>query len=77
MDAAERAKRHNFLLRRPLSRFGPVWHADCQGSITQFRCREDAAVDLTTWLPPLLLLLLLGLVAVGLMFLFTEACDKV
>jgi hypothetical protein len=31
-------------------------------------------MDLTTWLPGMLLL---GLAAVGLMFLFTEACDKV
>jgi hypothetical protein len=31
-------------------------------------------MDLTTWLPAMLLL---GLVVVGLMFLFTEACDKV
>jgi hypothetical protein len=31
-------------------------------------------VDLTTWLP---LTLLLGLAALGLLFLFVEACDKV
>jgi hypothetical protein len=31
-------------------------------------------MDLTTWLPAMLLL---GLIAVALMFLFTEACDKV
>ena len=31
-------------------------------------------MDLTTWLPAMLLL---GLAAVGLMFLFVEACDKV
>jgi hypothetical protein len=31
-------------------------------------------MDLTVWLPAMLLL---GLVAVGLMFLFVEACDKV
>ena len=31
-------------------------------------------MDLATWLP---LLFLLGLAVVGLMFLFTEACDKV
>jgi len=31
-------------------------------------------MDLTIWLPAMLIL---GLVAVGLMFLFVEACDKV
>jgi hypothetical protein len=31
-------------------------------------------MDLTIWLPAMLLL---GLAAVGLMFLFVEACDKV
>ena len=31
-------------------------------------------MDLTTWMP---VMLLLGLAAVGLMFLFAEACDKV
>lgn len=31
-------------------------------------------MDLLTWLPAMVLL---GLVAVGLMFLFVEACDKV
>jgi hypothetical protein len=31
-------------------------------------------MDLTTWLPAMLLL---GLLAVGLMFLFAEACEKV
>jgi len=31
-------------------------------------------MDLTIWLPAVLIL---GLVAVGLMFLFVEACDKV
>lgn len=31
-------------------------------------------MDLLTWLP---VVLLLGLAAVGLMFLFVEACDKV
>jgi hypothetical protein len=31
-------------------------------------------MDPTTWLPAMLLL---GLAAVGLMFLFAEACDKV
>lgn len=35
---------------------------------------EGDAMDLTIWLPALLLL---GLVFVGLMFLFVEACDKV
>ena len=35
---------------------------------------ESAAMDLTIWLPAMLLL---GLAAVGLMFLFVEACDKV
>jgi hypothetical protein len=31
-------------------------------------------MDLTTWIPAMVVL---GLVAVGLMFLFVEACDKV
>ena len=31
-------------------------------------------MDLTVWLP---VMLLLGLAALGLMFLFAEACDKV
>jgi hypothetical protein len=31
-------------------------------------------MDLTTWLPAMLIL---GLAVVGLMFLFVEACDKV
>ena len=35
---------------------------------------RGVAMDLTTWLPAMLLL---GLIAVGLMFLFVEACDKV
>jgi hypothetical protein len=35
---------------------------------------EGKAMDLTIWLPAMLLL---GLVTVGLMFLFVEACDKV
>jgi hypothetical protein len=36
--------------------------------------RRTEAVDLTIWLPAMFLL---GLAAVGLMFLFVEACDKV
>jgi hypothetical protein len=36
--------------------------------------REGAIVDLTTWLPGLALL---GLAALGLMFLFIAACEKV
>jgi hypothetical protein len=47
---------------------------NCQGNVTQFRCRENEAMDMTIWLPALLLL---GLAVVGLMFLFVEACDKV
>lgn len=35
---------------------------------------EDHAMDLATWLPAMISL---GVVAVGLMFLFVEACDKV
>jgi len=35
---------------------------------------EDSAMDMTTWLP---IVLLLGLGTMGLMFLFVQACDKV
>jgi hypothetical protein len=31
-------------------------------------------MDLSTWMPAMIIL---GLIAVGLMFLFVEACDKV
>ena len=57
----------------PLPRFGRVRHANCQREVTQFYCR-GAAMDLTIWLPAMLLL---GLAVVGLMFLFVVACDKV
>jgi hypothetical protein len=35
---------------------------------------EDTTMELTTWLPAMHIL---GLLAVGLMFGFVEACDKV
>ncbi|MFO0824956.1 MAG: hypothetical protein U0792_17855 [Gemmataceae bacterium] len=35
---------------------------------------EGTTMELTTWLPAMLIL---GLLSVGLMFVFVEACDKV
>lgn len=42
--------------------------------LTHNKSVEDYAMDLATWLPAMLVL---GLLALGLMILFIEACDRV
>jgi hypothetical protein len=43
-------------------------------SLSNCRCEKETPMDLTVWLPALFLL---GLAALGLMYAFTVACEKV
>ena len=49
------------------------WLSDCRGRNNLFLRGVDA-VNLTIWIPAMILL---GLLTMGLMFAFVKACDKV